>query len=159
MYLTSASDARDRIIFILLSSPTNIRNISGYQHSNFKINFQICYALSNSSNLFFAAYSDLKMRLVNSASNKTGRVEIFHPSFGWGTICDHRWDDTNSAVICRQLGFDGATNQPFYGEGSGPVLLDEVHCIGNETYLWDCSHDGWNIHNCHHVLDVGVDCY
>ena len=113
-------------------------------------------------NLFISAYSDLKVRLVNGANNHTGRVEIFHPSFGWGTVCDDSWDDSDSAVVCRQLGFDGASAtrvEAYYGEGSGPILLDEVHCTGDESYIWNCRHDGWNVEDCSHNEDVGVDCY
>ena len=113
-------------------------------------------------NLFISAYSHLKVRLVNAANNKTGRVEIFHPSFGWGTVCDDDWDDSDSAVVCRQLGFDGvnATRvEAYYGQGSGPILLDDVRCTGKESYIWECSHRGWKVHNCGHSEDVGVDCY
>ncbi len=43
--------------------------------------------------------------------------------------------------------------------GSGPILLDNVQCTGNESYIWNCSHRGWNVHYCSHSYDVGVDCY
>ena len=113
-------------------------------------------------NLFISAFSDLKVRLVNAANNNTGRVEIFHPSFGWGTVCDDDWDDSDSAVVCRQLGFDGVSAtkaRAYYGRGSGPILLDDVRCNGNESYIGECSHRGWGTHNCGHNEDVGVDCY
>ena len=111
---------------------------------------------------FVVAYSDLEIRLVNTTNNKTGRVEVFHPSFGWGTVCDDGWDDSDSAVVCRQLGFDGvnATRvKAYYGKGSGPILLDIVHCTGDESYIWDCRHLGWNDHYCDHSEDAGLDCY
>jgi deleted-in-malignant-brain-tumors protein 1 len=102
------------------------------------------------------------MRLIDTTeNNKTGRVEIFHPSVGWGTVCDDKWDDTDSGVVCRQLGFAGvnATRiKAYYGQGTGPILLDDVKCTGNESFLWDCSHRGWKVHNCYHLEDVGVDC-
>ena len=113
-------------------------------------------------NLFISAYSDLKVRLVNTANSNTGRVEIFHPSFGWGTVCDDYWDYKDSAVVCRQLGFDGASatmTKAYYGQGSGPILLDDVRCTGNESYIGECSHNGWKVHDCSHSEDVGVDCY
>ena len=95
-------------------------------------------------------------------NNKTGRVELFHPSFGWGTVCDDSWGNSDSAVVCRQLGFDGVNatrTRAYYGEGSGPILLDDVDCSGDEPYIWDCNHRGWNDHDCSHSEDVGVDCY
>ncbi|CAB4042301.1 deleted in malignant brain tumors 1, partial [Paramuricea clavata] len=101
------------------------------------------------------------MRLASTTNNKTGRVEIFHPSFGWGTVCSDEWDDTDSRVICRQLGFTGVSGTSrgvYYGSGAGSILLDDVKCTGKESFIWDCSHRGWNVHNCGHYKDVGVDC-
>ena len=40
----------------------------------------------------------------------------------------------------------------------GPILLDEVRCIGNESSLAECTNNGWNIHNCIHTQDVVVKC-
>ena len=106
------------------------------------------------------AYSELQIRLADSTSNNTGRVEINHPSFGWGTVCSDEWDDKDSDVVCRQLGFKGVKNtRLYYGNGSGAILLDNVQCTGNETYIWECRHNGLNVHNCGHWKDVGVECY
>ena len=69
-------------------------------------------------------------------------------------------------VVCRQLNFTGASAvmrySYYYGRGSGPVLLDNIKCTGNESYIWECSHRGWNVYHpwCeNHYDDVGVDCY
>ena len=89
-------------------------------------------------------------------------MEINHPSFGWGTVCDDYWDDKDSVVVCRQLGFKGVNKtrvEAYYGEGSGAILLDNVQCTGKEEYIWECSHRGWNAHYCGHGEDVGVECY
>jgi hypothetical protein len=91
----------------------------------------------------------------------SGRVEILNPNFGWGTVCNYSWEFTDSDVVCRQLGFNGANavrGGSYYGEGSGPILLSEVQCTGEESYIWDCSHGGWNKHNCSHSRDAGVEC-
>lgn len=39
-----------------------------------------------------------------------------------------------------------------------PILLDDVVCSGNETSLLQCSHNGFNIHNCFHSEDIVVAC-
>ena len=120
-----------------------------------------------SFDIFVLAYSDLQIRLVNPNNNKSGRVEIYHPSFGWGTVCGAlRWTEVEGGVVCRQLNFTGASwvmqVSYYYGRGSGPVLLDNIKCTGNETYIWECSHRGWNVYDPYcasHPYDVGVDCY
>ena len=121
-----------------------------------------------SFDIFVLAYSDLQIRLVNPNNNKSGRVEIYHPSFGWGTVCGRRrWTEVEGGVVCRQLNFTRAnavmSRWYHYGyrAGSGPVLLYYIKCTGNETYIWECSHRGWNVHRpkCDtHRYDVGVDC-
>ena len=44
------------------------------------------------------------VRLRGGLSNSEGRVEIFHNG-EWGTICGIGWDETNTDVTCRHLGF------------------------------------------------------
>ena len=106
------------------------------------------------------AYADLQVRLKDGEGNRTGRVEVYHPLYGWGTVCINRWDKTDSDVVCRQLGFNGTNGAGyFHGGGKGPILLDNVQCKGNETFLWNCTHPGWGVHYCIHAWDVGVKCY
>ena len=45
-----------------------------------------------------------------------------------------------------------------YGNGSGPILLDNVKCVGHETSIHNCRHAGWGRHNCDHSNDVSVSC-
>ena len=45
-----------------------------------------------------------------------------------------------------------------YGRGTGPILLDDVRCVGNETSIASCPHRGWTYHNCDHSKDVSVSC-
>lgn len=90
-----------------------------------------------------------------------GRVEIFYDG-EWGTVCDDFWGLADANVVCRQIGCpNGATAAPTratFGQGTGPVLVDNVHCIGSENYLSSCPHNGWGVHNCLHTEDAGVRC-
>nr|XP_051693288.1 deleted in malignant brain tumors 1 protein [Oryctolagus cuniculus] len=100
------------------------------------------------------------VRLAGSRGSCAGRVELFYQG-GWGTVCDDLWGLPEANVVCRQLGCGGAVAAPgeaHFGEGSGKILLDNVHCLGEEPRLEECSHVGWFSHNCAHGEDAGVIC-
>ena len=44
------------------------------------------------------------------------------------------------------------------GQGVGPIFLDNVICMGNESQLTDCQHQGIATHDCSHIKDAGVVC-
>ena len=75
-------------------------------------------------------------------------------------MCDDYWDTADATVVCRQLGYgtENATarSSAYFGQGSGPIHLDNVACTGSESRLLDCSHI--SNHNCGHHKDAGVTC-
>ena len=50
-----------------------------------------------------------------------------------------------------------ALRSAFYGQGSGPIYLDDVSCTGTEDHLLNCDSVGVASF-CFHSEDAGVKC-
>ncbi|RXG56218.1 Neurotrypsin [Armadillidium vulgare] len=88
------------------------------------------------------------------------------PNHAWGPgNCDHSEDAgvfCSDEVVCRMLGYEGggiAHKKGFFGKGNGPIWLDNVDCLGNETKLSQCRHSPPGTSACLHSEDVGITCF
>ena len=80
----------------------------------------------------------------------------------WGTVCDDYWDLFDAAVVCRQLDYQHVLSAPrsaVFSRGSGPIWLDNVACFGNESSIFNCTHQGIGVHDCGHSEDASAVCY
>ena len=87
-------------------------------------------------------------------------MEVYYNG-AWGTVCDDYWGIDEARVVCRQRGFQDALiayENAHFGQGTGPILLDDVQCLGNESSLLSCRHVGVGSHNCYHTEDASVVC-
>ena len=46
----------------------------------------------------------------------------------------------------------------YFGLGSGPIYMNNVYCLGNESSLSNCSFSS-RIQSCGHDEDAGVKCF
>ena len=44
------------------------------------------------------------VRLVDGISENNGHVQFCYRGV-WGTVCDNDWNNNDTAVVCRQLGY------------------------------------------------------
>ena len=140
-----------------------------------KFFFEMCYFLT-------IGCTEGDIRLVEGSTDLEGRVEVCRNSM-WGTVCDDGWDNLDARVVCRQLGFSvsgtkyirnaiadkknkhlyfyliGARSihSALFGQGSMPITLNNVQCIGNESRLLDCR--SGIVRYCSHSEDAGVKCH
>ena len=60
--------------------------------------------------------------------------------------------------ICMPFRGGRAIGGARYGQGTGPIILDDVACRGREATLLDCSSRRLGSHNCGHHEDASVEC-
>ncbi|CAC5380044.1 unnamed protein product [Mytilus coruscus] len=99
------------------------------------------------------------LRLITGSASNKGRLEINYKG-EWGTICSHGFNHVDAAVACRQLGYCSGQRIPnkYVDDGSGNILLVDIHCSGSENKLINCTYSSDASH-CSHGYDVGVHCY
>ncbi|KAK7497125.1 hypothetical protein BaRGS_00011655 [Batillaria attramentaria] len=73
--------------------------------------------------------------------------------------CSHSDDVGVDCHVSHRKSQNPSTNgSAYYGIGSGPIWLDNVTCLGNESSIFNCKHRPLGVHGCGHLQDVGVNC-
>ena len=107
-------------------------------------------------------FADTHVRLTGHNVTYAGRVEVFSHGI-WGRVLHifKTWGQKEAAVVCRQLGFPGvitALSYSAFGEGSGPVMMSDVQCVGTEIALQQCQYRDWLVKGSFGGGEVGVIC-
>ncbi|KAL9984311.1 hypothetical protein ACROYT_G006587 [Oculina patagonica] len=84
----------------------------------------------------------MSVRLRGSHSINIGRVEVYY-SGKWGTIHNSGWDINDATVVCRQLGYSGASLSGYglFCSADVPNWFRNFRCYGNESSLDQCAWD------------------
>jgi hypothetical protein len=99
------------------------------------------------------------VRLVDGATDVEGRVEICF-SRRWGTISGDGWTQTESTVICNDIGYETSDGNDYSvrpATNSIPVFIKSIRCTGREMSLLECGYRR-NLTHSSHFEDVGVQC-
>nr|XP_022287642.1 uncharacterized protein LOC111100229 isoform X1 [Crassostrea virginica]XP_022287725.1 uncharacterized protein LOC111100229 isoform X1 [Crassostrea virginica] len=108
--------------------------------------------------------ADVIVRLSGGRNKFEGRLEVLQNG-EWGTVCYHPFQTKNkkiSDVICRSLRFPWRASEAYccapYGIDSGPIWIDQVTCLGNESGLEHCDYNASGMNSCSHHDDFYISC-
>ena len=102
------------------------------------------------------------MRIVGAkASPPEGLLQVFYNNT-WGWVCDGQWDKQNADVACRELGLNKSSEAQIVAASSqehGTIWTNNIQCVGNESLLFSCPHDGWKLNgSCRKNHRAGLVC-
>ncbi|XP_055046938.1 scavenger receptor cysteine-rich type 1 protein M130-like isoform X2 [Misgurnus anguillicaudatus] len=118
------------------------------------------WGINNCDHSYDAGVICRDVRLINGSNLCSGRVEVLYND-EWGTVCDAGWDLTDAAVVCNSMDCGtpvAVMTAAYFGQGSGPVWLDDLSCSGYELSVKDCLSIPLGTSTCSHGRDAGVVC-
>ncbi|XP_013397757.1 SCO-spondin [Lingula anatina] len=113
--------------------------------------------------LGLAGAAEAPVNLVDGNEYGQGVLQIYNDkSKTWGMVCSEGWGINEATVACRQLGLAGAAEALQNGPTKSynlPFVLSGLSCLGNETAIQECTHNGWQSSSlCKDGHVVGIKC-
>nr|ACI62161.1 WC1 [Bos taurus] len=114
---------------------------------------------SGAAQVVCSAYSEVRL-MTNGSFQCEGQVEM-NISGQWRALCASHWTLANANVVCRQLGCGVAISTlrgPHFMEGGDQISTVRFHCLGVESFLWECPVTALGVPDCSHGNTASVIC-
>ncbi|XP_069753728.1 scavenger receptor cysteine-rich type 1 protein M130-like isoform X8 [Narcine bancroftii] len=128
-------------------------------------NLRCGVALSAPGGAFFGEGNGTNWNDVYECRGNEKRLSDCHIASWTDHPCTHRNDAgvlcSDALVICKELNCGSAVNatvSSWFGQGSGPIWMDDVNCSANDSALWQCLARPRGENDCIHKEDAGVIC-
>lgn len=93
-----------------------------------------------------------------AARGPHNEVIVYHGDAS-GSVCADKWDDIDANVYCRMMGFrEGTASNVSASTSTSDFHLTDLHCLGHETSLFQCSHDHLASDICINNAIAAADC-
>ncbi|XP_057592915.1 deleted in malignant brain tumors 1 protein-like [Hippopotamus amphibius kiboko] len=135
---------------LLLSHP-NLQALCNQRASPREVGRNIYLLMSEQARI----RTDWRLEVATKGKLRTSGLTFMKMNVPAMSVSSHHSYCFNFLVV-EQGGAPAGSAQ--FGQGSGLIVLEEVCCSGNETYLSNCRHRNWNSHNCGHHEDINVIC-
>ncbi|ELR50110.1 hypothetical protein M91_02073, partial [Bos mutus] len=112
---------------------------------------------SGAAQVVCSAYSEVRL-MTNGSFQCEGEVNI---SGQWRALCASHWTLANANVVCHQLGCGVAISTPrgpHFMEGGDQISTVRFHCLGVESFLWECPVTALGVPDCSHGNTASVIC-
>ncbi|XP_048245758.1 uncharacterized protein LOC124138437 [Haliotis rufescens] len=100
--------------------------------------------------------TEARMILSSPANDTEEILEVAYNST-WGGVCADTFDDMAAKVACRMTGQPIEQARVGTPQRDVDIVLRVQSCLGNETSLGQCEHDGWG-QNGHCTTGASVRC-
>ncbi|XP_069441918.1 antigen WC1.1-like isoform X1 [Ovis canadensis] len=114
---------------------------------------------SGAAQVVCSAYSEVRL-MTNRTSQCEGQVEM-NISGRWRALCASHWSLANANVVCHQLGCGVAISTPrgpHFMEGGDQISTVRFHCLGVESFLWECPVTALGVPDCSHGNTASAIC-